>query len=134
MKFNLNGGFFKPQPCDEPEFDRMLQDQADHVDREILVQQLLIAYGKDVRNLESFIGDDVRKALHYDDSDWEFLWEFCDEFALAVQEGYPVGKKKKYLGFQHTGLFTGVVFVPKSKKATMEQILDWASTMNYTDI
>lgn len=134
MNFDLKSKFFKPQPCKDEGFIRMLQEQAEYVDREILVQQFLIAYGKDTRNLDTFIGDDVKIELRYGDSNYEFLWEFCDELALAVQCGYQVGKKRKYLVLAPNGLFSSLVFGPKSNTITMEEAIDWASNINFCGI
>lgn len=126
---------FKKAPCTDPLILKCEQSQANFVDREILVQQLLRAFIRDVRNLEVFIAPDVQKKLFYT-TDPNGLWDFCSSVAEVAEYGYvPSSKKKKvYLGFVGTGLFLSLSFVEKEKRVPILDITDWAASINFTEI
>lgn len=109
------------------------QQQADFVDREILTQQLLLAYIRDVRNLETFIHPDVLKKLYYS-TDANHLWEFCSSIPEVIEDGVYNGRKKKklYLGLVGNGLFSCLSFVDKLKRITVLQALEWVDNVNFT--
>ena len=116
----------------DKDIDLVAQQQADFVDREILTQQLILAYIRDVRNLETFIHPDVLKRLYYS-TDANHLWEFCSSIPEAIEYGVYNGSKKKklYLGLVGNGLFSCLSFVDKSKRITVLQALDWVNTVNF---
>lgn len=131
MKTILNP--VKRAACTDPLILKCGQSQADFVDREILVQQLLLAYIRDVRNLEVFIAPDVQKKLFYT-TDPNGLWDFCSTVAEVAEYGYvPASKKKKvYLGFVGTGLFSSLSFVSKEKRVSITDIIDWVGQIEFT--
>ncbi len=131
---------FSPYPlkkltCTDPLILKCENSQAKFVDREILVQQLLLAYIRDVRNLEVFIAPDVKKKLFYT-TDPNGLWDFCSSVADAAEYGYvPSSKKKRlYLGFVLNGLFSSLSFVSKDKRVSVTDLIDWSAQIDYTSI
>lgn len=125
----------KPLSNTDQDVALVAQQQADFVDREILTQQLLLSYIRDVRNLETFIHPDVLKKLYYS-TDANSLWEFCGSIPEAIEDGVYNGSKKKklYLGLVGNGLFSCLSFVDKSKRITVLQALEWADHINFTGI
>jgi hypothetical protein len=126
---------FKKAICTDPAFLKCEKSQADFVDREILVQQLMLAYIRDVRNLEVFISPDVREKLFYS-TDPNGLWDFCTSVSEAASYGVSKGNKKgrKYLGFIGTGLFLSLSFVSKDKRVPITSITEWVEKIEFTEI
>lgn len=127
---------FRKAPCTDPAILKCEKAQADFVDREILVQQLLLAYIRDVRNLEVFISPDVREELLYS-TDPNGLWDFCTSVSEAASYGVSKGNKKgrKYLGFVNAGgLFISLSFVNKDQKVPITSIIEWAEKIEFTEI
>ena len=126
---------FKKAPCDSNKFLQCEKSQASFVDREILVQQLMLAYIRDVRNLDVFISPKVLGKLQYVTNP-DLLWEFCSSVANATEYGVYNGNKKArlYLGFKWTGLFNSLTFVDKRQKAPVLDIIEWVEKIDFTKI
>jgi hypothetical protein len=86
------------KPSDRKYFKKMLQDQRDFVDRELLVQALLERYQDISEELfNMYFSEKLREKLTWtgidQEGDFEQIWEIFEEFADMVQNHEVLLKK-----------------------------------------
>lgn len=86
---------------------KVLVEQQDFIDREILIGKLLHFYMVNPLDFKSIVSDGVRKHAQFDERKAEYLWESMNDIAIAVEEG------KVYL--EPNGLFSAWCYGKKRK-------------------
>ena len=134
------------KPYKSKTFLEVLQDQRDFADRVLCVQSLMEPYQKELERVAKskkkdvkptlfsvFISEPVREYYKLEDGgNCEYIWEGLDALVDDVEQGTWGLTPKKYIGFTGVGgVYSQIDFVPKKKKTTVLELMDWAHNSDF---
>lgn len=107
--------------------NKFIQTQENFIKREIIVLNLLKFFfdnkrelcGKMTENFSLIFSDDVKKTFNYEEKNKEYVWEFLEELAYAIEYGYTDyqnNNKKYYICLSGNGIFSAFDLTTNSKK------------------
>src|SRR6185369_2374174 len=100
----------KPKPAT---IDEIIESQQDFIHQQYLALVLLEAYRGNPEEFKLLFNEQIRKDYNYIDTNPEFIWEFCNEIADAIDYGIePYG----HFALEPNGLFSALVYSGKKKK------------------
>lgn len=93
--------------------DEIIVEQQDFINRQYLALVLLEAYRGNPKSFPLLFNEKIRKDYNYDDSNPEYIWEFVNEIADAIDIA-----DGEFCDFTllPNGLFSALVYAGKKKK------------------